>query len=137
MTTTDELITCLLCGKLMRAMGSHLSRAHNMTPRQYRAQFDLPASYRLASAKLRSEQADRTKQAIAAGAMHNDPRAASDAARNAGRGKKCTADREKQAEIARNLPRQQLPPGAKRADGRDADKARAAQQRRRAAKLND
>lgn len=47
-----------------------------------------------------------------------------DLARTAGRGIKRDFDVLEQAKIAANIPKPQLPTGAKRADGRDADKAR-------------
>lgn len=68
---------------------------------------------------------------LADGSLKNDPAAASEAARYAGRGQRTPEDLARQAELARSLPRKQLPPGAKRADGRDADRAREAQRRRR------
>ena len=57
---------------------------------------------------------------------------ATNAAKLAGRGNRTQSDLERQAQLAKTIPRKQLPPGARRADGRDADKAREAQRRRRA-----
>lgn len=128
-----DKIQCLECGRWFRAIGSHLVRVHGMTAREYRQRHDLPASYKLASESLRESQSQRTREMIADGTMRNDPLAASEAARNAGRGYRTTADRAAQAERATNIPRTIIPDGGRRADGRDAVRARLAQRRRRAA----
>lgn len=57
-----------------------------------------------------------------------------DAARMAGRGERTQADLAAQAERARMIKQPQLPPGTRRADGRDADAAREYQRRYRDSK---
>ncbi|HKL25426.1 MAG TPA: MucR family transcriptional regulator [Desulfuromonadales bacterium] len=48
-------IYCMICGKGFTTLKRHLSSAHEMTPREYRDQFDIPSSQPLA-AKNYSEQ---------------------------------------------------------------------------------
>lgn len=42
-----DSITCLVCGKMQKTMKRHLTTAHDMSPAEYRAEFDLPAGYPL------------------------------------------------------------------------------------------
>lgn len=131
---TDDLIRCLECGRMFRQIGSHLTRAHGISAADYRQKHGLPARHSLASAAYRAAQAEATSRRIADGSLRPDPIAASEAARTAGRGQRTAEDLARQADIARAIPRPQLPPGAKRADGRDADRAREVQRLRRAAR---
>lgn len=126
------MIQCLECQRWFRSIGSHLIRIHGMTAREYRERWDLPASHKMAPDDIRSAQSVITKRMIADGTLKNDPIAASEAARHAGRGYRTAEDLARQAEIARNIPRKMIPDGGKRADGTDAVKARVAQRRRRA-----
>ena len=128
----SDLIQCLECGRWFPSIGSHLHRIHGMTAREYRERHDLPKSHKLAGRAIREAQSVQTRRMIADGTMNNDPGAASEAARNAGRGYRTRADLAAQAEIARAIPHATIPNGGKRADGRDAVKAREAQRRRRA-----
>ena len=128
---TTERVQCLECGQSFRALGPHLSRVHAMSARQYRARHDLPASYPLAADDLRAEQSRRILEMHADGSLNNDPAAASAAARAAGRGRRTAADLAEQAERARRIPHRTIPPGGRRADGRDADHAREYQRQRR------
>lgn len=53
-------ITCLACGEKMKMLKRHLRTAHDMTPRQYREAYGLPAGYPLvapAYARRRSKLA--------------------------------------------------------------------------------
>ena len=55
----DHLV-CLECGGKHKMLRRHLSRAHGLTPQQYRADYDLPANYPTTAPKysaLRSEMA--------------------------------------------------------------------------------
>lgn len=128
----DDLIQCLECGRWFDQIGSHLTRVHGIAAREYRQKQRLPASYSLASPAYRERRRMETQARLADGTLKPDPLAASEAARTAGRGHRTAEDLARQAEIARAIPHEQLPPGAKRADGRDADRAREAQRRRRA-----
>lgn len=133
MNNNPGLIQCLECGRWFAAIGSHLVRSHGMTAREYRRRHDLPASHKLASDNLRNAQSAQTLAMIADGTLRNDPLAASEAARSAGRGYRTRADLAAQAERAARIPHAVIPDGGKRADGKDATKAREAQRRRRAA----
>jgi len=44
-----DKIFCMICGKGMTALTRHLKTAHELTPGQYRKQFDIPRSQSLAS----------------------------------------------------------------------------------------
>ena len=136
MADQSGLIRCLECGRWFRAIGSHLTRAHGMTAREYRERWGLPATHRLASDDLRAAQSILTTRMIADGTMNNDPLAASEAARNAGRGQRTAEDLAEQAKRARKIPHKMIPDGGKRADGRDAVRAREAQRQRRAKRRN-
>jgi len=57
----DQII-CMICGKGFKTLGRHLSAEHDMTPKEYRAQFDIPRTQSLA-AKSYSES--RRQMAIA------------------------------------------------------------------------
>ena len=48
-------VYCMICGKGFTTLKRHLSSAHEMTPKEYRDQFDIPSSQSLA-AKNYSEQ---------------------------------------------------------------------------------
>lgn len=135
MTTPDDnpdVITCLECGRTLSQLASHLSRAHRLTAREYRQRHGLPASYPLACQRIVDVQREKTARRIADGQFRPDPQAASEAARHAGRGQRTADDLARQAEIARGIPHQMIAPGGRRADGRDAARARETQRRRRA-----
>ncbi len=42
-------ITCMVCGKGFVTLKRHLGTAHEMTPKEYRTKFDIPASTTLAA----------------------------------------------------------------------------------------
>jgi predicted transcriptional regulator len=42
-------IICMICGKSMKTLARHLKTAHNMTPKEYRAQFGIPRTQPLAA----------------------------------------------------------------------------------------
>lgn len=55
-----DYVVCLVCGSKQKMLKRHLMSAHGLTPADYRAEFNLPASYPLAApnyAKRRSELA--------------------------------------------------------------------------------
>lgn len=57
----NKQIFCMVCGKGFTTLKRHLAAAHEMTPKEYRTQFDIPAGTTLA-AKDYSES--RRKMAI-------------------------------------------------------------------------
>jgi predicted transcriptional regulator len=42
-----DAISCLICGKRQKTLKRHLRTAHDLTPEEYRAEFDLKADYPL------------------------------------------------------------------------------------------
>ncbi len=55
-----DYIVCLICGSKQKMLKRHIQSAHGLNPADYRAEFNLPASYPLAApnyAKRRSELA--------------------------------------------------------------------------------
>ncbi|MCK4537097.1 MAG: MucR family transcriptional regulator [Desulfuromonadales bacterium] len=46
-----DKIFCMICGKGMKTLARHLKTAHDITPGQYRKQFDIPRSQSLAAKK--------------------------------------------------------------------------------------
>ncbi len=132
-------IECLVCKRKMRFLGTHIKRVHGMTAAEYRQEYDLPASFALASPSYCEQARRRTTERIALGAMTYEhlPRAVEEA-RNHGRGYIATSIKQIRSETAKKTrpgDARLLPPGARRKDGRDADKARKAQQKRREKKL--
>jgi len=61
-------VTCMICGKAMKTLARHLRTAHEMTPSEYRKQFDIPRTQPLA-AKAYSES--RKQMAIDRGLGEN------------------------------------------------------------------
>jgi len=59
-----DKVTCMICGKAMTTLGRHIRLVHQITPAEYRKQFDIPRTQPLA-AKAYSEQ--RKKMAIERG----------------------------------------------------------------------
>jgi predicted transcriptional regulator len=57
-------ILCLDCGKSFKMLKRHISTDHQMTPDQYRAKWNLPASYPMVTAAY---AATRSKLALASG----------------------------------------------------------------------
>ncbi len=45
----NKQIFCMVCGKGFTTLKRHLGAAHDMTPKEYRTQFDIPAGTTLAS----------------------------------------------------------------------------------------
>jgi len=78
-----DKIFCMICGKGMKTLSRHLRTTHDMTPADYRKQFDIPRSQSLA-AKSYSET--RRQMAIERGLGENLAKAR--AARGKGKKKK-------------------------------------------------
>ena len=130
---TDR-IECLLCRRAFAFLPAHLRKSHGMTTAEYRAEFRIPVGRPLAGDGYRQMQREKFARLVAAGAIGWDhlPEAVEKA-----RGVERTprVDGLEQSErIRRTKPweAKQLPPGAKRADGRDADRAREYQRQYRA-----
>lgn len=119
-----DLISCFECGRRFRLLSHHLRRAHDMTPDQYRVRWNLPAGVPLAGLATREAHAQKARRLIEEGRLVPNAGTASAAALTAGRGRRVAWERAEQAQRAAQMLHETLPPGAKRADGRDADHAR-------------
>lgn len=120
-----EKIECLECGRRYQFLPVHLKRAHRLNAEEYRERHNLPTGTPLAGLGYRQTQRDKLNRMIADGTLtHDHLPAAVEQARRAGRGQRRDYDLAEQGEIAKRINHPQLPPGAKRADGRDADRAR-------------
>ncbi|MEX0954392.1 MAG: MucR family transcriptional regulator [Rhizobiaceae bacterium] len=53
-----DSITCLECGKKFKSLKRHLSGSHDMTPDEYRAKWDLPASYPMVAPNYSAERSE-------------------------------------------------------------------------------
>lgn len=132
-----DLIECLECGKKFTILGNHLLRAHGIECDEYRESWGLPAMTPLAGQAYRAMHSAKLKRMQADGTITYDhlPNASAKAA-SATKEKIGVAKTEHSALIAKLRPgdARKLPPGARRADGSDADNARLNQQRYRAEK---
>lgn len=63
-----DKIYCMICGKGFKTLSRHLRTSHEMTPKEYRKQFDIPSSQSLA-AKNYSES--RRQMAVDRGLADN------------------------------------------------------------------
>jgi predicted transcriptional regulator len=41
----QDYLTCMACGKKQKTLKRHLQNAHQLSPAEYRAEFDLPSTY--------------------------------------------------------------------------------------------
>lgn len=117
-----------MCGKEFDFLPPHLRRTHGISADDYREAYDIPAGAPLASDAYRQAHADKIRRMQADGRITYEhlPDAVAKS-RDAKDRPKRGAVREKQRatiNAAKPWAKTQLPPGAKRADGRDADKAR-------------
>lgn len=136
-----DKIQCLECGKMFQMLGTHLLKMHGMTAAEYRERFNLPAETPLAGRAYRQAHRDKMNRLIKDGIVtHWHLTDAVEKARTAGRGERREFDLSEQKErMKRNSHYQErtLPPGSKRADGRDADRFREYQRASRAKKKGD
>ncbi len=63
-----DKIYCMICGKGFKTLSRHLRTAHDMTPKDYRKQFDIPRSQSLAA---RSYSESRRQMAVDRGLADN------------------------------------------------------------------
>lgn len=137
---SGDLIECLECGKFFKFLGNHLPRIHEIDGHEYRELWGIPAMTPLAGQAYREMHREKIKRMQANGTVRYDHLPIANA--NSIGSPKIKIGFAKifhSALIATLRPgdAHRLPPGAKRANGRDADLERANQQRRRAAaKLN-
>ena len=128
-------VQCCVCGLWGQWLGTHIRRVHGISASQYRQDYDIREGDGLASRSLREAARVRAHDMIAAGVLTYDhlPNAV-EASKLAPRRMSASAreHQKKATAMARPGDHHKLPPGAKRADGRDADIARLTQQKRRA-----
>lgn len=131
---SSDRIECLECGKRFAFLANHIRRVHGIDSDEYRELWGLPTMTPLAGQSYRTAHREKMQRMQTDGSLTYDHlTAASQKAVGAPRGKSGVAKIEHAAIIAKLRPSDahRLPPGAKRADGRDADTARTSQQRRR------
>ena len=63
-----DKVYCMICGKGFKTLSRHLRTAHEMTPKEYRAQFDIPRTQSLAA---RSYSESRRQMAVDRGLADN------------------------------------------------------------------
>ena len=130
---SGDQIECLLCGGSFRVLtGKHLRRVHGISSAEYREMFAIPSGRGLCCQAYGATRSEILQKLRDRGGLDCDPAAASEAAKNAGRGVRVSWDIEEQARRAEKLERRQIEPGGNRADGRDADHARQYQRAYRA-----
>lgn len=122
------MIKCLICGRGFDFLPTHLRLAHGTHAAEYREVYDIAAHEPLASADYREQHRQKMAAMIADGTLTHDhlPHAVEQSRLALSRPKRGAALQKQREVIERTRPWQvsALPPGAKRADGRDADKAR-------------
>lgn len=121
-------IACLICGRRFKFLPVHLIRGHGVSVDSYREQYQIPAGQPLCSADYSAAHAEKIRRMQASGALtYEHLPEATRAAQHSERRPRTADDLAAQSRrIRETAPWQvnQLPPGAKRADGRDADRAR-------------
>lgn len=137
-----ESIECLECGRRFRMLtGKHLRGLHDLSPNEYRARWGIPKTRALAINAVRQARRVIIRQMIDDGRLTYDHLAtASNPDTRARMTVKVPASRRAQSELVAKLRpgnHHQLPPAARRSDGRDADRAREYQRAYRAMKGGD
>jgi len=57
-----DAITCLECGARQKTLKRHLGTAHDLTPAEYRAKWNLPADYPMVAPNYAAMRADMAKR---------------------------------------------------------------------------
>jgi predicted transcriptional regulator len=58
---TLNAVTCLICGAKTKVLAPHLKRSHQMTTKDYRKQFGIPAKVGLTSLSVRKKRSQTAK----------------------------------------------------------------------------
>ncbi|MHA6885744.1 MucR family transcriptional regulator [Ralstonia pseudosolanacearum] len=136
-----DRIECLVCGKRFTFLAPHLRRAHGMSADEYRQAFALPAMTPLAGLAYREAHRAKLVRMVAYGSFdYSHLERATNAAKDAPRPTKQPADALQHAtamQLVQPWNTNRLADGTKRADGRDADRAREYQQAYRALEAGD
>lgn len=122
------MIKCLICGREFSFLPTHLRKTHRVSVADYREAFDIAEGEPLASEEYRLAHREKIRRMQVDGRMNYEHLPiASEKSRQAKIRPKRGAALERQREtIAASKPwtATQLPPGVRRSDGRDADRAR-------------
>ncbi|KQQ40481.1 hypothetical protein ASF61_06935 [Duganella sp. Leaf126] len=122
-----DTIECLECGRRFEFLGAHLKRMHGIDADEYREQWGIPAMTPLAGAAYREAGRQRLLAMQRDGVLTYDhlPNATAKSKVSI-REKVGVAKAEHSALVTKIRPgdHSRLPPGAKRADGRNADHRR-------------
>ena len=60
-SVTPDAIICLCCGQRFKSLKRHLQTTHHLTPREYRAAFDLKSDYSLVAPAYAARRSDLAK----------------------------------------------------------------------------
>jgi predicted transcriptional regulator len=60
-SVTPDAVTCLCCGQTFKSLKRHLQSTHQLTPREYRAAFDLRSDYPLVAPNYAARRSDLAK----------------------------------------------------------------------------
>lgn len=138
---SGNLIQCLECGRHYRQLTRKHLQTHGLTHNEYRDKWGLPRGTPLMGKESRRKRSLIARQLIDQGAIDYShlPRAV-EASRTASRGRHVPAVKEEQSRLMSELRPgdwSMLPAGSKRADGRDAERAREYQRAYRSLKKGD
>jgi hypothetical protein len=132
-----DRIECLECGRFFSFLPRHITRTHQMDAVAYRDKWAIPASRALAGQNYREQHSLKLRRMISDGVIEPAHDKATEKACKAGSRTKVAWQADQHAmNVATRRPGDHslLPPGAKRVDGRDADRAREYQRAWRAKK---
>lgn len=138
---SGDLIQCLECERWYKQLtGKHL-RSHGLTPNEYRDKWGLPRGTPLMGQKSRKIRSNIMREMMDCGKMtHWHLPDACERARRVSRGKYVQAVKEAQSSLAATVRPgdwSRLPPGSRRANGKNADREREYQRAYRALKKGD
>ena len=60
-SVTPDAVVCLCCGEELKSLKRHLTSAHNLTPREYRAAFNLKSDHLLVAPNYAAKRSELAK----------------------------------------------------------------------------
>jgi predicted transcriptional regulator len=60
-SVTPDAVVCLCCGEKLKSLKRHLASAHNMTPREYRAAFNLKSDHPIVAPNYAAKRSELAK----------------------------------------------------------------------------
>ena len=60
-SVTPDTVVCLCCGEELKSLKRHLASAHNMSPREYRAAFNLKSDHPLVAPNYAAKRSELAK----------------------------------------------------------------------------